>query len=53
MNMSNEYTMEYICEGCKDAEWHDCCASFCHCKAELEGKADLVNGECRYKERLA
>ncbi len=43
------YAREEVCEGCNNAEWHNCneCVDgphFCHC--ELDIYPDFMSGKC-------
>ncbi len=38
-----------ICETCKDAVFHQCCGSFCYCKADHADEVDYIKGNCEFK----
>ena len=45
------YSLEEICWGCKHANFHMCCNSFCYCEKEHELDVDGCCGKCEYKEK--
>ena len=45
------YTNTYICEGCTQAVFHDCCGEFCHCKGDYTDDVNYIDGECERKEQ--
>ena len=51
INMSL-YTFNEICRNCKNAVWHECCKSFCHCKIGEISEVNHYDGTCKHKEKI-
>ncbi len=45
------YAMEEICDGCLNAVFHECCRSFCNCKAQRKVIISNRDGSCSHRKR--